>query len=191
MERRLIGGRYELLEQIGGSSWRATDTELGRDVFMALPARGGGAAMLSHPSIVRLFDQGEDNGTPYAVFEYLPGGSLEQRLALGPLPGSEASEVALDVAAALTYAHEQWVTHGAVGAANPSLTLGQLDVILGYLHQVRRDLDELVADLAARPVHGPRSDDGKAASVSPRECCVSMRRRIEAWCHAYFIWGDA
>src|SRR5215218_10947620 len=39
--------------------------------------------------------------------------------------------------------------HRAVGAANPSLTVGQLDVILCYLHQVRRDLDDLVADLAA------------------------------------------
>ena len=87
MEPRLIGGRYELLEKLGGSSWRATDTELEREVFVTFAARDVGAAMLSHPSIVRLFDQGEDNRTPYAVFEYLPGGSLEQRLALGPLPG--------------------------------------------------------------------------------------------------------
>ena len=118
MERRLIAGRYELLEQIGGSSWRATDTELRREVLVRLPARELSTATLSHPSIARLFDQGEENGTPYAVFEYLPGGSLEQRLALGPLPQSEAREVAIDVAAALTYAHEQGVTHGSVDPAN-------------------------------------------------------------------------
>ncbi len=118
MGRRLISERYELVEQVGGSSWRATDTELGREVFMRLPARDDQAALLSHPGIVRLFDQGEENRTPYAVFEYLPGGSLEQRLALGPLPASEAREVATDLAAALAYAHAQGITHGSVSAAN-------------------------------------------------------------------------
>ena len=82
------------------------------------PRGDTGAAMLSHPSIVRVFDQGEENGTPYAVFEYLPGGSLEQRLAAGPLSESEAQEVATDLAAALTYAHAQGVTHGSIEPAN-------------------------------------------------------------------------
>ena len=54
-----------------------------REVLVKLPAGDLGAALLGHPSIVRVFDQGEDNGAPYAVLEYLPGGSLEQRLAAG------------------------------------------------------------------------------------------------------------
>jgi serine/threonine protein kinase len=118
MEPRLVAGRYELGEQIGESSWRATDTELGREVLLTLPAHDAAAAALSHPSIVRVFDQGEADGTPYAVFEYVPGGSLEQWLAQGPLTERAAHRIATDLAAALAYAHAQRVTHGSIRAAN-------------------------------------------------------------------------
>ena len=39
MRGRRIAGRYELLEQLGAASWRATDTELERDALLQLPAR--------------------------------------------------------------------------------------------------------------------------------------------------------
>jgi hypothetical protein len=75
----VVGGRYELLEQIGGSSWRAADTELEREVLVRMPAAGVGGARLSHPSIVQVFDQGEHAGESYAVFEYAGGGTLADR----------------------------------------------------------------------------------------------------------------
>jgi len=78
---RTIGSRYELLEQLGDSSWRAVDKELGRDVLVRLPATRVVGATLVHPNVVQVFDQGEADGEPYAVLEFLPGGSLEQRLA--------------------------------------------------------------------------------------------------------------
>ena len=85
MRQRRIAGRYELLEQVGGSSWRAADTELEREVLVQMPAREDvGVARLTHPSIVQVFDQGEENGESYAVLEYVPGGSLERRLEAGP-----------------------------------------------------------------------------------------------------------
>ena len=62
-----------------------------------------------------MFDQGEENGEPYAVFEYLPGGSLEQRLEAGPLSDADAQRIAADVSAALAYAHAEGVTHGSLG----------------------------------------------------------------------------
>lgn len=111
MERRLLAGRYELHEPLGGSSWRATDTELGRDVVVRLGAAADvpGAA-LSHPSIERVFDQGEADGERYAVLEDLPGGTLAER-------GELTDETAADVAAALAYAHSQGVAHGSLSAS--------------------------------------------------------------------------
>ena len=90
MRTRRIAGRYELLEQLGASTWRAADTELQRDVLVQVPARDVAVARLTHPGIVQVFDQGVEDGEPYAVFEYLPGGSLEQRLAAGSLTEAEA-----------------------------------------------------------------------------------------------------
>ena len=90
MEARRIAGRYELVEQLGTSSWRAVDTDLGRDVLIRMPGRDASAAGLTHHAIVPLFDQGEEDGVPYAVYEYLAGGSLERRIAVAPLGDAEA-----------------------------------------------------------------------------------------------------
>ena len=117
MRTRRIAGRYELLEQLGGSTWRAADTELQRDVLVQVPARDVAVARLTHPGIVQVFDQGEEDGEPYAVFEYLPGGSLEQRLEAGSLTEGEVEQVAADVSSALAYAHAEGVTHGSLGPA--------------------------------------------------------------------------
>ncbi len=118
MDERLIAGRYALNEPLGGSSWRATDTELGREVVVRLGASGAtGAALLSHPSIARVFDHGEADGEQFVVREYLPGGSLEERGAAS-LSEDAAQVAASDVAAALAYAHGQGVAHGALSEAN-------------------------------------------------------------------------
>ena len=118
MAPRLIAGRYELVEQLGASTWRATDNELQRDVVVQIPALDTGLARLTHPSIAHLFDQGEEDGERYAVLEYLPGGTLEQRLDAGPLSEAESRQIAADLTAALAYAHEHGVTHGALGPAS-------------------------------------------------------------------------
>jgi serine/threonine protein kinase len=114
MAERTIAGRYELLEPLG-SGWRARDTELERDVFVRLGAAAeGGAPTLAHPSIARIFDQGEADGERYDVSEYLPGGSLAEK---SDLSEDEALAVAAAGAAALAYAHGQGVTHGALTPA--------------------------------------------------------------------------
>ena len=100
MRQRRIAGRYELLEQLGGSSWRAADTELERDVLVQMPARDLGVARLTHPSVVQVFDRGEENGESDAVLVYVPGASLERRLEVGPLGEAEARRIAADVTAA-------------------------------------------------------------------------------------------
>jgi serine/threonine protein kinase len=117
---RIVAGRYELHEPVG-SGWRATDTELGRQVVVRLlplgePAPEARTATLAHPNVARVFDQGEADGETYVVREYLPGGSLEERLPA--LDEREAHAVAADVAAALAYAHAEGVTHGSLTAAN-------------------------------------------------------------------------
>ena len=71
------------------------------------------AAALSHPNIVSIFDRGEsEDGTYYIAMEYLPGGTLKDRiLSRGALPAHTAAAVALQMAEALRAAHERDVIH--------------------------------------------------------------------------------
>jgi serine/threonine protein kinase len=108
--------------------WIAIDPKLDRQVVVKLLAQdadrarfereGQAAAGLTHENIVRLFDYGEEQGRPYMVFEYLPGGSLEDRLAGGALAESEATRIARDIAEGLAHAHEQGIVHRDLKPAN-------------------------------------------------------------------------
>src|SRR4028118_1077854 len=82
------------------------------------------AAALSHPNIVSIFDRGEaDDGTYYIAMEYLPGGTLKDRiLKRGALPPKTAAAVALQIAEALRAAHERDVIHRDIKPHNILIT---------------------------------------------------------------------
>jgi serine/threonine protein kinase len=133
MPDTVIAGRYRLDEMLGrgGMSevWRAKDLELGRDVAIKLLApdadtarferEARAVASLAHPNITQLYDYGEAEGRPYIVLEYVPGGTLEDRLGAGkPLPDDEAFAIAAGVAAGLAHAHARGVVHRDLKPAN-------------------------------------------------------------------------
>ncbi len=89
------------------------------------------AAALSHPNIVSIFDRGEsEDGTYYIAMEYLPGGTLKNRiLKRGALPPHTATAVALQMAEALRAAHERDVIHRDIKPHNILITgLGDVKV---------------------------------------------------------------
>ncbi len=114
--------------------WAAHDLELDRRVAVKLlgpdadPARfereARAVAALSHPNICRLFDYGTtDEGRRYMVLEYLPGGTLEERLpAAEPLPDDESLRIASEMAAGLAHAHARDVVHRDLKPANVLFT---------------------------------------------------------------------
>ena len=81
-------------------------------------------ARLSHPNIVAVHDTGDEEGTPYMVCEYVPGGDLRQELgrAAGPLSLDRALSIAKDLCCALAFAHSQDVVHRDVKPGNVWLT---------------------------------------------------------------------
>src|SRR5918998_2278582 len=76
-------------------------------------------ARLSHPHVVTVIDAGEDDGTPYIVFEYVEGETLKQRIRrLGRLPVGEAVAYAIEIARALGCAHAHGIVHRDVKPQN-------------------------------------------------------------------------
>src|SRR5215211_823026 len=132
MARNLIDQRYELRTLVGSGGmadvYLAGDEVLGREVALKLlkeryaedeefverfKREARSAAALSSPYIVPIFDWGEtEDGTYYITMEYLPGGTLKERImATGALRPQAATEVALQVAKALKAAHALGIVH--------------------------------------------------------------------------------
>ncbi len=63
-----------------------------------------------HPNIVQIHEAGEADGWLYLVLEFVPGGSLKERLS-GPVPPRAAAEFMRPVAAALTAVHAAGLLH--------------------------------------------------------------------------------
>src|SRR5947209_7502616 len=67
---------------------------------------------LMHPHIVRLLDFDLEQGTPYLVLDYAPGGSLRTRHPKGSIvPLATVGEYLKELAPALQYAHDQHILH--------------------------------------------------------------------------------
>jgi eukaryotic-like serine/threonine-protein kinase len=135
MPDTVIAGRYKLEDLLGrgGMSevYGAEDLELGRRVAIKLLApdadsarferEARAVAALAHPNVMQLYDYGEDNGRPYMVLEYVPAGTLEERLASAdakPLPDDETHGIAAGIAAGLAHAHARGVVHRDLKPAN-------------------------------------------------------------------------
>jgi len=80
-------------------------------------------ASLNHPNIAVIYDlieQGESIG--YMVLEYVPGETLEERIAGGVMKIREAVTVALQIAEAVTAAHKEGVIHRDLKPGNIKIT---------------------------------------------------------------------
>jgi len=127
----VLEGRYRLEERLarGGMStvYAATDRRLHKTVAVKVMAEhlahdptfvdrftreARAAAMLSHPNVVGVSDQGSDQGLVYLVMELVRGRTLRDLLtARGRLTVAEAFAVLEPVLAGLTAAHRAGIVH--------------------------------------------------------------------------------
>jgi len=133
-----IAGRYELLEVVGhggmSSVYKAHDELLERNVALKIlheqyssdeefverfKREARSVAQLQHPNIVTVIDRGEEDGRQYIVFEYIAGENLKEFVVRkGRLEGREALEIAVEIARALAFAHENGLVHRDVKPQN-------------------------------------------------------------------------
>src|SRR5262245_3888794 len=140
----LIGrkfGGYELKERVGAggvaSIYKAFDDRLSRWVAVkVVPIQSTGMEMeetilarfrleaqaiaaLRHRNILTIYGYGEEEGWAYIVMEYVPGGSLKDRIDSGkPFTWEQALTIIIPVSQALAFAHEHNIIHRDVKPAN-------------------------------------------------------------------------
>lgn len=88
-------------------------------------------ARLSHPNLVTVFDIGQHGTLYYLAAEFIPGGTLRDKLNLG-LSVAEALDVARDVANGLHYAHESGFVHRDVKPGNVLFRLNGTAVLADF-----------------------------------------------------------
>lgn len=146
-----LAGRYEIGDLIGRGGmaevYLGRDTRLDRKVAIKLlkpdlsidpkfrdrfRQEAQSAARMSHPTVVRVFDAGEeptqiegqDRTVPYIVMEYVDGRMLRDIIDEGPLPASEAVRIVKGVLTALEYSHRAGVVHRDIKPGNIMVTPG-------------------------------------------------------------------
>ena len=134
---QVVDARYRLGQVIGRGGmadvWTADDLRLERRVALKslrveLAEQDGirerfqdearAAARLSHPNVVGIFDTGTYRGVPYLVMELLPGTSLADLIAKGPIDSRQARQIGVEVLGALRAAHAAGLVHRDIKPAN-------------------------------------------------------------------------
>ena len=189
----LIGrvlGHYRIVEKIGaggmGVVFRARDERLDRDVALKiLPKQvllteaarrqfrreALSLARITDSHVAMAFDFGQDNGINYLVTEYVPGLTLDAKLAGRPLPEGEVLQLGKQLASGLEAAHKEGVIHRDLKPSNLKITsdgrLKILDFGLAYMLRTEAEvsetapLTETYSDAGTLPYMGPEQVKGK------------------------------
>ena len=123
-------GHYQVQSLLGaggmGEIYLAQDTQLGRKVALKLlptqltadadrlrrfEQEARAASALNHPNIITIHEIGEAGSTHYIVTEFIDGETLRQQMESGRTGLDRALDVAAQIAAALSAAHEAGIVH--------------------------------------------------------------------------------
>ena len=130
----LLAGKYRFEKRIGGGGmglvYRARDVSLSRDVAIKVLPRvsrqavrrlrreARAAARLIHPNLGVIFAAETWRGAPMLVLEFLDGGTLEDRIACGPIPVGDVVGWGIGLSGALEAAHARKILHRDIKPSN-------------------------------------------------------------------------
>ena len=136
-----ILSHYRIVEEIGSGGmsvvYRAHDERLDRDVAIKVLPSGSLAdeaersrfrkealalSKLSHPNVATVFDFDSEDGSDFLVEELIPGESLDEMLAAGPLSQKEVVHLGTQLCAGLSAAHDEGIIHRDLKPANIRVT---------------------------------------------------------------------
>jgi serine/threonine protein kinase len=128
---KILGGRYELIEKIGGGGmavvYKAKCHLLNRYVALKIlrpefvedeefvyrfKRESQSAASLSHQNIVNIYDVGQEDDIHYIVMEYVKGETLKDYIRRNKrLFPEKATRIAIQICSALDHAHKNHIIH--------------------------------------------------------------------------------
>ncbi len=135
-------GGYKLLQRLGrggmGTVYRALQLSLNREVALKILApklsrdpafverflkEARAAGQLNHPHIVQVYDAGKDGPLTFYAMEFMPGGTVEDRIVRGgPMKLEDALRFVHDAARGLEYAELKKIVHRDIKPDNLMLT---------------------------------------------------------------------
>jgi Protein kinase domain len=172
-------GQYEVQDFIGqgamGLVYRAYHAQLARtgavkvmqaiapdsDSIARFRREAQAIAQMRHPNILNVFDFGEHEGMPYMIVEYVPGGSLANRLNQGHVDQAAALKYLRGIAAGLDHAHSLGIIHRDVKPANVLLERDDTPVLADF------GLAKLLQSTSVKSMTGVTT--GTPAYMSPEQ----------------------
>jgi len=141
-------GKFRVERKVGrggmGVVYRAVDLTLGRTVAIKtlpkvapeysvrLRREARTMASLSHPNLALIFGAETWRGIPMLVFEFLEGGTLEDRLKSGMLDIREAIQLGVVLASVLERTHEAGILHCDIKPSNIGFTRQRVPKLLDF-----------------------------------------------------------
>lgn len=192
-------GHFRIVEEIGaggmGVVYRARDERLERDVAIKILPPGAlvddnarkrfrkealALSRLSHPNIAVIFDFDTQQGTDFLVMELIPGDTLSDKLANGPLPEKEVLRLGAQLAEGLGAAHEQDLLHRDLKPSNLRVTPD------GWLKILDFGLAKLLRPIPPESPTESLSDSMQAAGTLPYMAPEQLREekldaRTDIW----------
>lgn len=198
-----VFGRYRVLSAIGhggmGEVYLAEDTTLGRRVALkflpALVARdqvrlgrfeqeARATSALNHPNIITIYEVGLINGCNFIAAEYVDGETLRCRLENSRPNLPEAVDIAIQIVAALSAAHQAGIVHRDIKPENIMLRADGIVKVLDF------GLAKLTYQVSANPEEATRrlvmtSEGivmGTVAYMSPEQArALPVDARTDIW----------
>lgn len=188
---------YHIKSKIGqggmGIVYLATDTKLEREVAIkSLPPELAQddamrtrfireaklLAAMNHPGIATIHDVVDEQSNSYLIMEYIPGETLDERLARGAISFKETLAIACQIAQALVAAHEQRITHRDLKPANIKLLPdGRIKVLDFGLGKITAQQPSEQATLTQ-----PGRIMGTTAYMSPEQARgIAVDERSDIW----------
>src|SRR3989449_4152079 len=123
-------GPYTILSRIGSGGmaevYLAQDSRLGRNIALKLLSvsftndtervrrfrqEAAAASALNHPNILTIYEVGQTDSAHFIATEFIEGETLRQRLTRAQIPLTEALDITIQIASALSAAHAAGIIH--------------------------------------------------------------------------------
>ncbi len=174
---------YQVISQLGaggmGEVYLALDTRLGRKVALKLLPKeftqdeervkrfeqeARAASALNHPNIITIYEIRWAEERHFIVTEYVEGQTLRQQMTSGPMQVGAALEIGIQVASALSAAHEVGIVHRDI---KPENIMVRRDGLVKVLDFGLAKLTERQPSTDTPPIAASESSDIAVISTVP------------------------